>query len=40
MKAKVEKRQAIAAGAGVALSAVAVGITWYAMRRNVRHSSV
>jgi HAD superfamily hydrolase (TIGR01490 family) len=39
MKAKVEKRQAIAAGAGVALSAVAVGITWYAMRRNVRLSA-
>jgi phosphoserine phosphatase len=39
MKAKVEKRQALAAGAGVALSAVAVGITWYALRRNVRLSA-
>ena len=36
MKAKVEKRQAIAAGAGVAIGAVAVGITWYAKRRSIR----
>jgi len=40
MQAKVEKRQAIAAGAGVAVSAVAVGITWYALRRNVRHGAI
>lgn len=36
MKAKVEKRQAIAASAGVAIGAVALGITWYAKRRNIR----
>jgi uncharacterized membrane-anchored protein len=36
MKAKVEKRQAIAASAGVAIGAVALGLTWYAKRRNIR----
>jgi len=36
MKARVEKRQAIAAGAGVAIGAVALGITWYAKRRSIR----
>jgi HAD superfamily hydrolase (TIGR01490 family) len=36
MKAKAEKRQAIATSAGVAISAVAVGIAWYAKRRSLR----
>ena len=34
MRAKTEQRRAVAAGAGVALGAVALGITWYAKRRS------
>jgi HAD superfamily hydrolase (TIGR01490 family) len=34
MKAKIERRQAVAAGASVAIGAVALGVTWYAKRRN------
>lgn len=34
MRAKAEQRRAVAAGAGVAIGAVALGITWYAKRRN------
>jgi len=36
MREQATKRQALAAGAGVALSAVALGITWYARRRGSR----
>lgn len=36
MRPRVEKKQAMAAGAGVALGAVALGITWYARRRSLR----
>ena len=36
MQAKVEKRQAIAASAGVAIGAVALGLTWYAKRHSIR----
>ncbi len=36
MREQATKRQALAAGAGVALSAVALGITWYARRRGPR----
>jgi HAD superfamily hydrolase (TIGR01490 family) len=36
MRPRVEKKQAVAAGAGVALGAVALGITWYARRRSFR----
>lgn len=34
MRAKTEQRRAVAAGAGVAIGAVALGITWYAKRRS------
>jgi HAD superfamily hydrolase (TIGR01490 family) len=36
MRAHIDKRQAVAAGAGVAIGAVALGITWYARRRSFR----
>lgn len=36
MKSRVEKKQAVAAGAGVAIGAVALGITWYARKRITR----
>lgn len=36
MKSRLDKRQAAAAGAGVALGAVALGIAWYARRRSLR----
>ncbi len=36
MRPILEKRQAMAAGAGVALGAVALGLTWYARRRALR----
>ncbi len=34
MRAKTEQRRAVAAGAGVAIGAVALGVTWYAKRRS------
>ena len=34
MRAKTEQRRAVATGAGVAIGAVALGITWYAKRRS------
>jgi HAD superfamily hydrolase (TIGR01490 family) len=34
MRAKTEQRRAVATGAGVAIGAVALGITWYARRRS------
>lgn len=34
MKARTERRQAVAAGASVAIGAVALGVTWYAKRRS------
>jgi hypothetical protein len=34
MKARAERRQAVAAGASVAIGAVALGVTWYAKRRS------
>jgi len=36
MRRTVETRQAVAAGAGVAIGAVALGLTWYARRRALR----
>ncbi|MEY4136297.1 MAG: hypothetical protein RL205_425 [Actinomycetota bacterium] len=36
MKSRIDKKQAAAAGAGVALGAVALGIAWYARRRSLR----
>jgi HAD superfamily hydrolase (TIGR01490 family) len=36
MREQTTKRQAVAAGAGVAIGAVALGITWYARRRGAR----
>jgi hypothetical protein len=36
MREQTTKRQAVAAGAGVALAGVALGITWYARRRGSR----
>jgi HAD superfamily hydrolase (TIGR01490 family) len=36
MREQATKRQAVAAGAGVAIGAVALGITWYARRRGAR----
>jgi len=36
MKSRIDKKQAPAAGAGVALGAVALGIAWYARRRSLR----
>ncbi len=36
MRRTIEPRQAVAASAGVALGAVALGITWYARRRSLR----
>ncbi len=36
MREQATKRQALAAGSAVALSAVALGITWYARRRGMR----
>jgi HAD superfamily hydrolase (TIGR01490 family) len=36
MKSRIDKKQAAAAGAGVALGAVALSIAWYARRRSLR----
>lgn len=36
MRRTIETRQAVAAGAGVAIGAVALGLTWYARRRALR----
>jgi HAD superfamily hydrolase (TIGR01490 family) len=36
MREQQTKRQAVAAGAGVAIGAVALGLTWYARRRGTR----
>ena len=36
LRAQQTKRQAVAAGAGVAIGAVALGLTWYARRRGSR----
>jgi HAD superfamily hydrolase (TIGR01490 family) len=36
MKSRIDKKQAAAAVAGVALGAVALGIAWYARRRSLR----
>jgi hypothetical protein len=36
MREQATKRQAVAAGAGVAIGAVALGLTWYARRRVAR----
>jgi len=36
MRRSVDTRQAVAAGASVALGAVALGLTWYARRRGLR----
>lgn len=36
IKSRIDKKQAAAAGAGVALGAVALGIAWYARRRSLR----
>lgn len=36
MRRTIDKRQAVAAGAGMALSAVALGLTWYSRRRGLR----
>lgn len=36
MREQTSKRQAVAAGAGVAIGAVALGLTWYARRRGTR----
>jgi len=36
LRTTIDKRQAVAAGAGVAIGAVALGITWYARRRGLR----
>jgi HAD superfamily hydrolase (TIGR01490 family) len=36
MRKRIDSRQAAAAGAGVAIGAVALGIAWYAMRRSSR----
>jgi HAD superfamily hydrolase (TIGR01490 family) len=36
LKNTIDKKQAVAAGAGVAIGAVALGLTWYARRRGLR----
>lgn len=36
MRTQIDRKQAVAAGAGVAIGAVALGITWYARRRGIR----
>ena len=36
LRTTIDKKQAVAAGAGVAIGAVALGITWYARRRSLR----
>lgn len=36
MRRTIERKQAVAAGAGVAIGAVALGLTWYARRRTLR----
>ncbi len=36
MREQTTRRQAVAAGAGVAIGAVALGLTWYARRRSTR----
>ena len=36
MREQAHRRSAVAAGAGVAIGAVALGITWYARRRGAR----
>jgi hypothetical protein len=36
MKSRIDKKQAAAAGAGIALGAVALSIAWYARRRSLR----
>jgi hypothetical protein len=36
LKQRAQRNQAVAAGAGVALGAVALGLTWYARRRSLR----
>lgn len=36
MREQTTRRQAVAAGAGVALAGVALGLTWYARRRSTR----
>ena len=36
MRRTIEPRQAVAAGAGVAVGAVALGLTWYVRRRALR----
>ena len=36
MRRTIETKQAVAAGAGVAIGAVALGLTWYARRRTLR----
>ena len=36
MRTQIDRKQAVAAGAGVAIGAVALGITWYARRRVFR----
>jgi hypothetical protein len=35
MREQAQRRSAVAAGAGVAIGAVALGLTWYARRRSV-----
>ena len=36
MSRTIERKQAVAAGAGVALGAAALGLAWYARRRGLR----
>jgi len=36
LKQRAQRTQAVAAGAGVAIGAVALGLTWYARRRSLR----
>jgi len=36
MRTQLERKQAVAAGASVAIGAVALGLTWYARRRGLR----
>jgi HAD superfamily hydrolase (TIGR01490 family) len=36
MRARIDTKQAVAAGAGVAIGAAALGIAWYARRRGMR----
>ncbi len=37
MREQAQRRSAVAAGAGVAIGAVALGLTWYARRRGSRY---